>query len=215
MAKRKEVMVTEFGPDVKGKSNPHIDTDRMVIENLIISYGTEAERAWRYYNRSGVLPQISKNDKGVVDPDYVPCPAPVKIDKNGGWTADNCKRCNATIPHNKHGRSARVWAQAHMEIEHGEDWVDMHSFVDNDNRNGHKSPPQSAKVELPKWAVDEDDLRKQEMTESEKELDRQKREMRQSKSSKANITALNEKRKQEKLQAESKEAMVVGESETE
>ncbi len=53
-----------------------------------------------------------------------------------------------------------------------------------------------------------------EMTASERELDKQKKEMVASKSSKSNMAILNEKRKQDKLQAASKEAMVVEESET-
>jgi len=212
---KKEVIVGEFGLDSSKDDNPHIQNDKLVLENLRAGYGVEAEASWRFYERSGLMKRTSREkDKAVVNAEYVPCPAPVKIDKNGGWSKDNCMRCNATIPKGLTGRDARDWAVAHQEIEHTEDWIERNSVEDKDGiRKGHAGPPTSSKVSFPKWASSEDEVKMMEMTESEKRIKKARDKMARSMSSKANIALLNEEKARKKAQEASEEKMV-GESET-
>ena len=213
---KKEVIVGDFGLTDQKKENPHIQTDREVRENLLLNYGVAAEAQWRYYGRSAVMPKSNKaKDKPRNDPEYVPCPAPVKIDPNGDWSAANCKRCNCTVPAQMHGRDKRDWAVLHQEMEHAEEWVDRNSNVDDENRFGHKSPPQSCTVVFPKWASSEEDAKLFEMNASERRLEKQRRKMAQSNAAKSNLKEYNARKKQEKAQKESEEKIVVGESESE
>ena len=210
---KKEVIIGEFGLDDSKKDNPHAQNDNEVIVNLKLIHGYEAEASWRYYTRTGAMPQASKEkDKCVSNPDYVPCPAPMKIDKSGGWTNANCKRCNMEIPRDLKGRAARDWAIIHHEMEHADDWIERNSTVDNDQRNGHLEPPRRTTVGFPKWGTNEDDKRMIEMTESEKRIEQQRKKMRTSMASKANMAKYNAEKKQEKEQAKG-EKIIVGESE--
>jgi len=212
----KERMIVDGRGIDKDAKNPHADRDRKVIENLKISYGIEAETAHRFYEGPGFMPMKSREkdvSSGMFE--YVPCPAPVKIDKNAGWEPENCERCNVTVPARLKGKAARIWMIAHHMSEHAEEWIERNSIRDDKNRGGAMRPPNSTRVEFNRWAVDADDVRSQEMTDFERALHKQMSEMEHSKRSKATMEAVNEKKKKEKADLNREREKMIVESESE
>lgn len=210
---KKERMVVDTRGDDKDARNPHAIRDREVRENLKHSYGVEAEAAWRFYDHVGYMPMTSLKDKVDFNPNYVGCPAPIKIDRHGGWEPENCERCNMTPPIDKTGKEQRVWAIAHHKLRHADDWIARHSTVDEKNRNGAMRPPSSTRVEFDAWVAEGESLRDREKTDLELAIKQQEEAMEQSERQSANMKRINEEKKEKKKDL--RETMVVGESESE
>ncbi len=159
--------------DVRGDEIPLSSRearDKLVRENLRISFGLEAEIGWRGYENSLMFSKGEKRENGrgrdTFVPSYVPCPMYVKKAPNAPFevmkTADgrrypskNFRRCNFTIPERWQGtRQGHYMAIAHMREEHFEDWYEVNKRThDMGDQIGNLSeaPPMSSEVHIIEW----------------------------------------------------------------
>ena len=196
--------------------------DKLVWDNFRLSiFPTEGEKGWRHYVTGGMLPSHDKDARredgrriDVFDPEYVPCPAFVKIDKNlpfelsaTGNPIGNVRRCNFELPKGMVGRSAVYFAQAHMAEEHFDDWKEVyHRRKGSKNPQGEQLPPEDARdmappmdstFDWPKWK-EQGKPSQADKNEAEIKMDEAKERYKKSKRGKESIAQIN-KRRQEKI----------------
>ena len=132
--------VIDAGTDQRPKAK-HSKRDAKVWENFKLAiFPEEAEKGWRFYTSGGLLQSHDRNAKrddgkrlDVFDPKYCPCPAfvkddtskPFEIDPDTGYPSGNVHRCNFELPEKYTGKKAMAYAQAHMQMEHWEDWKEV------------------------------------------------------------------------------------------
>jgi len=78
-----------------------------------------------------------------------PCPAPIKINKDKGWTPDNVKDCGFIVT-GCTGKTALARACIHAE-EHYDWWLDLMTQEYRDTHDGKDGPPMTTKITLPQW----------------------------------------------------------------
>jgi len=174
MAER--MMAERATGDTGEAKNPHKTRDELVLENLKYLVADNLEIDWRFYKSQGLMPMRKKNEAVGFSPAYCPCPAPVKIDKNGDWSPANTKRCKKQPPGNMSGKEQRVWAYVHMMEAHVPWWIEVNSLKDDPQRDGETRPPKHTNARLPYWQdIDDPNAeRALEMTEFERAVEKQK-----------------------------------------
>jgi hypothetical protein len=137
------------GPD-DGKNS-------IVRENLELMMPHNMEKEWRLYEGRGYLDQRYEDKKLLLakkfDPEYVPCPWPVKREKSGDWSPSNTKRCSHLIPDEGSALERQALAEIHCRA-HLSFYFEYYAKIDD---NGNPGLPDTTKIYPPKWRGTEGD----------------------------------------------------------